>query len=270
MHTAPAITHSLSTLPLDLIDTEPQIRMRNGFDDQSIRELADSIQRNGLLQPILVTKTGDRYRVIAGHRRLAAMKFAGFEATPAIEANHADDEQAFEAQLAENIQREALTLADLADAVRMLHHIHGKADVIAGIVHKSKTWVSKHLALTAGDFPPLVRSLLDDGHTQDLEVLLGMRQVKQLDKSTKIYVKLIESLRAGTADRAAVRKAIEQLKAPRFDLDGPAEDDAGENESGDDTPGRIDVSFALTPELFAVFESVGGAAWVRRQLKRVV
>lgn len=260
-------TPAVQLIPMHAIATDPQIRMRNGFDPISIGQLAASIQRLGLLQPIIVRPVDDGFVVVAGHRRFLAMQHAKFVDAPSL-VTDASDEAMFERQLAENIQREQLTLADTADAVRTLHHIHGKPDKIASIVGKSKSWVSKHLSLTAPSFPALVRSLLDDGHTEDLELLLTMHQIKKADDSSRVFVKLLNEVRAGTAGRADARKVLEKLKAPSFDLDAPAEDDAADDDSeGTVGGGRVEVSFTLSPEQAEQFEALGAGRWVRAQLR---
>lgn len=228
MHAAPALTRTLSTLPLDLIDTEPQIRMRNGFDKESIRQLADSIERNGLLQPILVAKVGERFRVIAGHRRVAAMRFIGYTTTPAVEATEADDERAFEAQLAENLHRENLNLADTADAVRMLSLIHERPADLARVVNKSPAWVSKHLSLTSRGFAPAIRELLDTRVCDDLETLLTLNQLAKHKAGRPALDALFPRLIAGDGVRADARAALAALKKPK--AVEPAEDQAKQKE----------------------------------------
>ena len=82
-----------TTIPVTLIDTNPN-QPRKTFDKNSLAELADSINQNGLLQPILVRETGDmmnrRYEIIAGERRFRACKMIGMSEIPAI-VTEADD-----------------------------------------------------------------------------------------------------------------------------------------------------------------------------------
>lgn len=99
-----------------------------------------------------------------------ASHLAGLDSIPAI-ITEADADQVLEPQLAENIQRENLDLAELAAAVRRLFGKHTDLGKVADIVKKSKPWVSKHLALSYPEFSNTAKHLLMSGATHDLEQL---------------------------------------------------------------------------------------------------
>ena len=93
-------------LPLDVIDpNEKQPRRR--FDDESMRELTASVREKGIIQPIIVERNDDRFRIVAGERRYRAAKSAGLDKIPVIIRDYASDER-LEISLIENIQRENL------------------------------------------------------------------------------------------------------------------------------------------------------------------
>ena len=85
------------------------------FDDVALKELADSIKENGLIQPISVRPNGKAYEIIAGERRFRAMQLLGYRPLPCI-VSHVDDAQLAEMALVENIQREDLSAIEEAKA----------------------------------------------------------------------------------------------------------------------------------------------------------
>lgn len=102
---------------IDRIDADPR-QIRRFFDDEKIDELADSIRANGILQPLLVTPApGERFRLIAGERRLRAAKAAGLPMIPVILRPDFDEEAIQRARIVENVQREDVSPVDLADAL---------------------------------------------------------------------------------------------------------------------------------------------------------
>jgi len=105
-------------LAIDLIDECPN-QPRHAVDAVSLEELTQSVHDHGLLQPIRVRTRGDRFEVVAGHRRLMAARRAGLRALPAIVVEIDDDRALIEA-LIENIQREDLNPVDRGEALRRL------------------------------------------------------------------------------------------------------------------------------------------------------
>ena len=118
----------LLQLRLSDIDAEDQVRTTSGIDD-SLDELAADIKARGVLWPILVRYTGNGRITLVAH-------IAGLETIPAL-LTQADADQVLEIQLAENIHRENLDLAELAAAVRRLFDKHGDLSKIGDIVKKS-------------------------------------------------------------------------------------------------------------------------------------
>jgi ParB/RepB/Spo0J family partition protein len=111
----------VADLPVDAIDETPEARnSRRGYDEAKLNELAASIQEHGVLQPILVTPAGDRYRVIAGNRRLKASIRAGNKSIPALIKTQVDEHKQFFLNLVENVQRVDLTGKERVEAIRLL------------------------------------------------------------------------------------------------------------------------------------------------------
>ena len=108
----------LKELPLEEVVRDENQPRRN-FDDEALNALADSIREHGVLQPIVVTKEGDKYQIVAGERRWRAAKIAGLETIPAI-VRTLDAQNRLELSVIENAQREDLNAIELATAYAKL------------------------------------------------------------------------------------------------------------------------------------------------------
>lgn len=124
-----------------VVPTEAQ--PRQSFKEDTIKELAESIEKNGLLQPIVVRPmAGGKYQIIAGERRYRAFKKLGRTMIPAIVRDY-EDEEVDKLQLVENVQREDLNPYDEAIAYLKLKEKYGlKQDDIAKAVGKSRPYIS--------------------------------------------------------------------------------------------------------------------------------
>ena len=155
---------------------------RQNIDNESLTELADSIRRHGVMQPIVIRPLLDSERknttvtheIIAGERRWRASKLAGLESIPAIE-RVLSDEVAIALALIENIQREDLTVLEQAEALQKFHTEFGMSHgMIAQIIGKARTTVSNLLRLNQlhDDVKILMRTgKLDMGHARTLLAL---------------------------------------------------------------------------------------------------
>lgn len=163
-------------IPVELIDTAPQVRTK--FKEETIAELAADIRAHGVLQPIVVQQRGQRFTLLIGERRLRAIRYLGDTTAPAILAT-ISAEMAEEVQLMENIQREDLNTADLAEAIKTLWKKHGSVAEVARRVNKSPSWVSKRLAL-ALDVGISTATLLD-ANVKDVEMLYTFGKLERLN-----------------------------------------------------------------------------------------
>ena len=131
---------------------------RTNFKPEEIEELANSIKRHGLLQPILVRKTGDGYEIIAGERRWQACRSLGMETIP-VRFWLADDTEAFEAALIENIQRSDLNPIEEAYGYKRLMERKGMTQSeVAQTVSKGRSTIANALRLL--DLPEEAQQLL--------------------------------------------------------------------------------------------------------------
>ena len=101
----------------DIIPNRFQPRLN--FDEQGLKELADSIKEHGIIQPLVLRKLGDKYEIIAGERRYKAAGIAGLTTVPAVIAN-IDDNKSAEVALVENVQRRDLTAIEEARSYKNL------------------------------------------------------------------------------------------------------------------------------------------------------
>ena len=120
---------------------------RREFSDDSIKELAETLDKDGLLQPIVVREDGDQYEIIAGERRYRAAQSLGWTTIPAIVKNM-DDEQAASLALIENLQREDLNPIDEAKAYTNLMKLNDLTQTaLAKDMGKSQSYVANKLRL---------------------------------------------------------------------------------------------------------------------------
>lgn len=195
-------------VPLAMIDIQAQIR--TVFDEEGIQSLSEDIQARGLLQPVLLNPVGSRFTLIAGERRVRACVMAGLTNIPAL-VTKASSADALLMQLAENIQRENLDLEDEVNAIRQLHDSLESVSAVADTVKKSLGWVSKRLALSHPNLCWQARALMQDGVTEDVEILNAVGTLGEINYL--LADKLVESLKAGTATRETARQMVRDAKA---------------------------------------------------------
>jgi ParB family transcriptional regulator, chromosome partitioning protein len=145
---------------------------RRDFDESALLELAQSIEREGIIQPIIVRKTGsNQYQIIAGERRWRAAKLAGLQQIPVI-VRTADDQQVLELAIVENIQREDLNPIELATAFqRMATELGLSHDQIGHKTGKERTTITNSVRLLQlpGELQGMVAARqLSPGHARAL------------------------------------------------------------------------------------------------------
>ena len=147
-------------LPVRLIDPNRE-QPRRAFDEEAMRELADSIAAVGVLQPIIVCREGERYSIVAGERRYRAARLAGLEEIPAIVRDW-EKQTRLEAALIENLQRNDLNPVEEAMGVKNLMEETGMTqEKAAERLGKSRPAVANLLRLL--NLPENVIQMLRDG-----------------------------------------------------------------------------------------------------------
>lgn len=136
---------------------------RTSFDESELAGLADSVRAQGVLQPLIVTRSErGRYEIVAGERRWRAAQAAGLETVPVLVREELDERARLEIALVENLQRADLDAIEEAEAFHVLAHQHGLShEEIAARVGRSRAAVSNALRLLKLD--PEVQELVRDG-----------------------------------------------------------------------------------------------------------
>ncbi len=135
---------------------------RKRFDEVGLSELADSIRANGILQPVLVTREGGGYRILAGERRARAARLAGLDRVPVLVREGLGDRDHLLLALLENVQRRDLTALEEAEAFRQLRDEFSMTqDEIAEKVGKDRATVANTLRLLK--LPAEIRASIEEG-----------------------------------------------------------------------------------------------------------
>ena len=189
-------------LPLVNIRSNPY-QPREYFDEQALKELADSIKEHGVVQPIIVKKSIKGYEIIAGERRTRAAKMAGLDKIPAI-VREFNDQEMMEIALIENIQRENLNPIEEADAfAKIIENNNFTQEQVAQKFGKSRSYITNLLGLL--NLPEKTKELVKEqkitmGHARVLSKISDEDLVNELaDKiiSEGLSVREIEKLTAG-------------------------------------------------------------------------
>jgi ParB family chromosome partitioning protein len=115
---APVVESGPKRIPLDSIEPNPD-QPRRTFDPKNLERMAKSVSRHGVLQPVVVRKTGHRYQLICGEQRWRAARLAGLSSIPVV-VTDVDDSARLELALIENVQRADLNPIELAHAFKTL------------------------------------------------------------------------------------------------------------------------------------------------------
>ncbi len=173
---------------------------RKKFDEDALAELADSISKFGVLQPLLVQDKGEYYEIIAGERRWRAAKLAKLKEVPVIIKNYTEQERA-EISLIENLQREDLNPIEEAVAYkRLLEEFNLKQEEVAERVSKSRTAVTNSMRLLKLDDrvqQMLIEGQISSGHARALlgvDNKEGQFMLAQNVVNKKLSVRDIEKL----------------------------------------------------------------------------
>jgi ParB family chromosome partitioning protein len=167
------------------IGPNPQ-QPRKAFSDEELAELAQSIEENGLLQPLLLRpapKAPGRYELVAGERRLRAVRKLGWNAVPAV-TREVDDDTLLVLALVENLQREALNPLEEAEGYQALMDKHGLSHAgIGRSVGKSRSTVANMVRLL--QLPASVRKFVEagsltTGHARALLALTDQKEMVEL------------------------------------------------------------------------------------------
>lgn len=267
--------NGLDQIDIGLIDNNPD-QPRKHFDEEALKELADSISRYGILQPLILLQNGERYLIIAGERRFRAAKIAGLTSVPAI-IKTLNTQEIKEIALIENLQREDLNPIEAAEAIQELMVNHNLTqEQVAAKIGKSRPGVTNTLRLLQLEKPviELVREgRLSAGHARALVVIDDKEyqvklaeqasdnkmSVRQLETQVKLYFnrKLIpQGPRKKEPQSNEVKALINDMKR----LFGTKVKALGNNQKG-----RIYIDYYNQDDLQRIFEIIEA---IRKNINR--
>ncbi|EQD25103.1 MAG: ParB-like protein partition protein [Leptospirillum sp. Group IV 'UBA BS'] len=204
----PPASGSVRTLPLDKIRFDPD-QPRKSISENTLRELADSIARHGVLEPVLVRPEGEGFLLVCGERRVRAAGLAGLDRIPAV-VRELEISEVRLVQLIENIQREDLPPLAIARAISDLLKTYGMTqDACARALGKSQTYVSRHLGLLQSD--ELTMRALESGVIRDPEAVTLLNRMNPGAKN-EILDRAIETNTPVSV--RTVREELERSEAP--------------------------------------------------------
>jgi len=209
----PVKTEDIVTIDIDRIIPGEQ-QPRKVFKDAALRELAASIKEKGILQPIIVTRTGDgTFRIVAGERRWRAASLAGLKKIPAMIKDVASEES-LEIALIENIQREDLNPIEMAEAFhRLMTDFRLTQEELSAKVGKERATVANYIRLLK--LPEEIKRLVNDetlsmGHARAILSIEG--KSGQIEAARKIIGKSLSVREAETL----TKKWVSEVKKKTY------------------------------------------------------
>lgn len=241
---------------------------RKEFDEEQMKELADSIRQYGVLQPLLVQKKDDYYEIIAGERRWRAAKMAGLLEVPVVIREYSK-QQAVEIALIENVQREDLNPIEEAMAYqRLMQEFQLKQEEIAARVSKNRTTITNSMRLLhlCPDVQKmLINGQISSGHArallavEDSEIQLQLAQkIEQERLSVREVEKLVKQLSRGPRKKKE-KTEDEALELIFKDLEERMKTVMGTKVNisrKDKSKGRIEIEYYSESELERIVELI--------------
>ncbi len=199
-------------ISVDAIEANP-FQPRTKFDEQSLEELAASIRKLGIVQPLTVRDAGNgKYQLIAGERRLRAAKLAGLSLVPAY-VRTADDQAMLELALVENIQREDLDAVEVAISFqRLIEECRLTQEQLSDRVGKQRSTVSNYLRLLR--LPAEIQLVIRNKHLTmgHARTLINIEDPKQ---QITVYYKIVDGdLSVRQAEELVRQLQTEKIKDP--------------------------------------------------------
>ncbi|MEG1547404.1 MAG: ParB/RepB/Spo0J family partition protein [Clostridia bacterium] len=249
-----------------LVDTNLD-QPRKTFDEDKLSELAASIERHGMVQPIIARRNGERYTIIAGERRFRAARIAGMSSVPLV-VRDMEDAEVMEVALVENIQREDLNPIEEAAAIRFLMQQHDLTqEEVATRLSKSRPAIANAVRLL--NLPDAVQDMLRDGRLQ-----AGHARALAALKDETAIIKLAGEIAGrglSVRDAEAKVKALAEAKIekPKQDKPKPVNSDLVAAEErlrnrlgtkvsivGNETRGRVIIEYFSKEDLQGVYDTI--------------
>lgn len=256
----------INRIPVEDIEANPK-QPRRDFDEQALKELADSIKLHDIIQPVTVSKLpSGKYRLISGERRLRASKLAGIKDIPAY-IRHANDAQLLELALLENLQREDLNAMEVALSYkRMMEELDHTQEEVAERMGKDRSTVANFIRLLK--LPPDIQLAVRNG-----EISMGharaLINVDTIDKQLYIFkeikdkelsVRQTESLVRNLYKNGTVKKSSRNQLPPAFQrIEDKLATQLGTRvklRNGKNGSGQITIEYYSTEELNKILKQM--------------
>lgn len=230
--TESATDPSINEIKLKFIEANP-FQPRSEFDEEALRELADSIEQIGIIQPITVRKINNqKYQLISGERRFRASQLAGLETMPAY-VRTADDQGMLEMALVENIQREDLDAIEIAISYqRLIDECKLTQESMSERVGKKRSTITNYLRLLKlpGEIQLGIRKkLISMGHARAL--------VNVEDANDQLYI--FEQIITDGLSVRKVEELVRDIKEPKKKEEKPSKTTNQKDESYDDLESHL-------------------------------
>lgn len=204
-------TTGMFKVPIEQIEVNPK-QPRQDFDEQGLKELAASIKLHDIIQPLTVARVApNKYRLIAGERRLRASKLAGLKEVPVF-IREADDQQLLEMALLENLQRQDLNAIEIGLSYkRLMEECDLTQEQVAERMGKERSTVTNYIRLLR--LPPAIvvavrNGIISMGHAR------ALINVDVVDKQLQLFKEIVDKALSVRQTETLVRTIYNEKKAP--------------------------------------------------------
>ncbi|MDY6820056.1 MAG: ParB/RepB/Spo0J family partition protein [Deferribacterota bacterium] len=241
---------------------------RKSYDEESLTELAESIKEHGIIQPIIVTKVDNKYKIIAGERRFRAAKKINLKQIPAIIKNIDRDGKILELSLIENIQREDLNTVDLARAYKFLiNRCSYTQEELSKVIGKSRSSIAntlRLLKLPQEVLEGLKNNKITEGHARTLLALEEQNYIRD------VYKKILDN-NLSVRETEQLIKKLKNKNSKKIKSENPFKPFINDLEkqlenffntkvviSGRETKGSIKITYNSKKELEQIISKLRG------------
>lgn len=224
-------TETNSITELKINEIEPYVKQpRKNFDEVKLKSLSDSIKQHGIIQPVIVRKEEDTYRIVAGERRWRAARLAGLDRIPVIIRDYTD-RQLMETALIENLQRQDLNPIEEAEAYEKLINEYGLTqEQVASVIGKSRPAIAntiRLLSLSVEVRDMVAAEAISSGHARTLVVIDDMKKQKEIADivekkglNVRDTERLVQKFLKKKSDEISATTSIDSEATPEKDVSG--------------------------------------------------
>ena len=258
------LKEGVNEISIELVKPNPN-QPRKTFNEDSLKELAESIGNHGILQPLVVTKMGDGYRIVAGERRYRAAKIAGLTLIPVI-IKELTEKEIREIALVENLQREDLNPMEESEALyNLLTENNLTQEALAHAIGKSRPAVANSLRLLTlpVEVQAMVRDLsLSTGHAKvlvsvkpsEIQLALAKEVVEKKLSVRDLELRIAELQREKKVPAERVKSVSPEFKA--FLADMQRVFGTKVRASGNEKKGKIVIDYYTPEDLSRIYDLI--------------